>query len=93
MQLASVSARQRARAAFAAPGNIVRMALYPAGGKLLPSIESAILLFLGCTFIAWFAAYYATGEILALRARNEVFVMIVISLTCSVMLLSQMIGQ
>ena len=125
---------------LAAPGNIFRMAQYPAGGKLLPSIESAIqftlhdwnlflnppnewlaiislfslfvmpsrkiewrkallfssgtiLLFLGCTFIAWFAAYYATGEILALRARNEVFVMIVISLTCSVMLLSQMIGQ
>jgi hypothetical protein len=127
---------------LAAPGNLVRMSLYPAGGRIWASIDSAInyfafdlmiligqpniiawlaivaiisifvispkpvrlrpvavasigipALFLLCSFITWFIAYYATGELLALRARNEIEVFIIASLTISVASIARFAGQ
>ncbi|MEH2550418.1 hypothetical protein V1283_007063 [Bradyrhizobium sp. AZCC 2262] len=127
---------------LAAPGNLVRISLYPAGGRIWPSIDGAInyfafdlmiligqptiiawlgivatvsifvmspkpvrllpaavvvigipALFLLCSFITFFIAYYATGELLALRARNEIEVFIIASLTISVAGIARFAGQ
>lgn len=127
---------------LAAPGNLVRMSLYPTGGRIWASIDGALdyfafdwmiligqpsvvawlgivaaisifvippkpvrlrpvavaaigipALFLVCSFITWFIAYYATGELLALRARNEIVVFIIASLTISVASIARFAGQ
>jgi hypothetical protein len=111
---------------LAAPGNLVRMSQYPAGGRFSAAAGSALtyfyydwtvlltqpssiawllicaamtvfifpgkpiqrweafmasaglaVLFLACSFVTCFIAYYATGEILALRARNEIEVIVI----------------
>lgn len=46
-------------------------------------------LFLACSFMTSFIAYYATGEILALRARNEIEAIIIIQLSIAVITLSR----
>ena len=64
--------------------------------RLLPVSVVAIgipALFLACSFITFFIAYYATGELLALRARNEIEVFIIASLTISVAGIARFAGQ
>jgi uncharacterized protein DUF6056 len=127
---------------LAAPGNLVRMSSYPAGGKIWAAIDGASqwyaydwglllqqptmiswlallasasifvigpkpitarkvlmvsvaapALFLACSFITWFVAYGATGEMLALRARNESEVMIIMSLTFATLAVSRFAAQ
>jgi hypothetical protein len=50
-------------------------------------------LFLACSFVTWFIAHYATGEMLALRARNEIEVVIIMCLTFSTLMLAQLAAQ
>ncbi|MCK1479333.1 hypothetical protein IVB27_32485 [Bradyrhizobium sp. 197] len=127
---------------LAAPGNLVRMSQYPAGGRIWTAIDGASswyaydwslllqqptviswlallgsasifviepkpidarkvllisvgvpTLFLACSFVTWFVAYYATGEMLAQRARNETEVFIVMSLTFATMAVSRFAAQ
>src|SRR6185369_8902438 len=126
---------------LAAHGNLVRISLYPAGGKVWASVDGALALFttdwlvrlepnvlawlvivavtsifvtspkparvhpvavaaigipalfLLCGFITWFIAYYATGEPLALRARNELEVFIIAGLTISAASIARFAGQ
>jgi len=127
---------------LAAPGNLVRLSLYPAGRQIGASIDNAInyftfdlmillgqpniiawlgivatvsifvispkpvglraaavvaigipALFLLGSFLTFFIAYYATGELLALRARNEIEVFIIASLTVSVASIARFAGQ
>ncbi|MGY3081993.1 hypothetical protein ACVWZZ_008401 [Bradyrhizobium sp. LM6.10] len=43
-----------------------------------------IVLILGCAYAAYFVAYFATGEDLATRGRNEVIVLLLVGLGCVV---------
>jgi hypothetical protein len=59
---------------------------------VLISVGIPVLL-LACSFITWFIAYYATGELLALRARNETVVFIIAGLTFSVAIITRFAAQ
>lgn len=48
-----------------------------------------LLLIIGCTFVGCFVGYYATGEDLATRGRNEMIVLMLTGLTCFAMLASR----
>jgi hypothetical protein len=127
---------------LAAPGNRVRMGLYPANGKLLDSVSASmwftprelmvffsepgvvgwllivalfsavvspvrfrsragsvilalgtVCLLAGCVYGVNFVGYYATGEYLAFRARNEVIVLLVVGSTCAVGLVASVLAD
>ena len=68
----------------------------PKPARVHPVAVAAIgipALFLLCGFITWFIAYYATGEPLALRARNELEVFIIAGLTISAASIARFAGQ
>ncbi|MCK1585496.1 hypothetical protein IVB03_39570 [Bradyrhizobium sp. 168] len=48
-----------------------------------------VLLVIGCAYAAYFVAFFATGEDLATRGRNEVIVLLLVGISCAVAMIGR----